>query len=160
MISSGCHYLSLVVVSHLFPVFWGIFSDFYSSSFKIIVIFPILFPGVLPEKFKDALSKVKVDRAEMYAGFVLPVHMLFPEAFQDLDDHLDEFGMLDDLDEFGNLEEESEESDDGGEEEEESEEEGEEESDPDYEGEDEEGEEKSFFLNIFPILLNIFPRFF
>ena len=63
----------------------------------------------------------------MYAGFVLPVHMLFPEAFQNLDD--DEFGMLDDLDEFGNLEEESEESDDGGEEE----------SDPDYEGEDEEG---------------------
>ena len=93
----------------------------------------------------------------MYAGFVLPVHMLFPEAFQNLDD--DEFGMLDDLDEFGNLEEESEESDDGGEEEE-SEEEGEEESDPDYEGEDEEGKEKAYFLNIFPILLNIFPRFF
>ena len=43
----------------------------------------------------------------MYAGFVMPVHLLFPEAFQELDD---EFGMLDDLDEFGNLEEESEES--------------------------------------------------
>ena len=129
----------------------------YSSSFKIIVIFPILFPGVLPEKFKDALSKVKVDRAEMYAGFVLPVHMLFPEAFQNLDD--DEFGMLDDLDEFGNLEEESEESDDGGEEEEESEEEGEEESDPDYEGEDEEGEEKAYFSKYFSDFSEYFPPF-
>ena len=100
----------------------------------------------------------------MYAGFVLPVHMLFPEAFQNLDD--DEFGMLDDLDEFGNLEEESEESDDGGEEEE-SEEEGEEESDPDYEGEDEEGEEKAyfffinfrFFSDFSPFFLNSSPVF-
>ena len=43
--------------------------------------------GVLPEKFKEALSKVKVERAEYFAGFVMPVHLLFPEAFgNDVDD--------------------------------------------------------------------------
>ena len=47
--------------------------------------FLILFSGVLPEKFKDALNKVYVGRLEMFEGFV-PVHLILPPPFEDDDD--------------------------------------------------------------------------
>ena len=43
----------------------------------------ILFSGVLPEKFKEALNKV--GRVEMFVGFI-PVHLIMPPPFEDDDD--------------------------------------------------------------------------
>ena len=87
--------------------------------------------GVLPEKFKEALSKVKVERAEYFAGFVMPVHLLFPEAFgNDVDDWMLEAELL-------HQEEESE--DDG--QEGQGEENGEAEEESEDEGQEGQGEE-------------------
>ena len=55
--------------------------------------FCFLFSGVLPEKFKEALNKVYVGRAQ-FAGFILPVHLLWPQAFEDDFDDLDDFDEL------------------------------------------------------------------
>lgn len=55
--------------------------------------FCFLFSGVLPEKFKEALSKVYVGRTQ-FAGFILPVHLLWPQAFEDDFDDLDDFDEL------------------------------------------------------------------
>ena len=86
--------------------------------------------GVLPEKFKEALSKVKVERAEYFAGFVMPVHLLFPEAFgNDVDDWMLQA-------ELEGEEEESEDDDQEGEEEE-SEDDGQEEENGEAEEESE-----------------------
>ena len=57
---------------------------FFTFMFHYFLLeFLILFSGVLPEKFKEALNKV--GRVEMFVGFV-PVHLIMPPPFEDDDD--------------------------------------------------------------------------